>query len=465
MDKESHRTMNRYAILWAVLIGNIVGPLDGSMVNVILPTISNVFSVPMSVVQWVPILNLTAVSTTMILFGRLGDSIGYRKPFLWGLFLFCISSFVAGFSPTISFLIFLRAVQGVGASMIMSVVLAIITNVFPSEELGYAMGMSIFSISLGLVLGPFLAGFLTSYVSWRWAFFSDGVVALIGILFAIKYIPDFKGINLKIDYLGATLFCVSCASFLVSVSLLSSYGLNTTNKILLLAATFSFALFVYVEHKKPNPLVDLKLFKNVPFSFGLLASLFVFISQFMMTFLAPFHLQRLLSYPPHISGIIIAVFPAASMISSVFTQSLNKKIPDNLLAFSSALFSALGIALLAIVPLQASIIQIALGLATYGLGTGLFQSINSKAVMATLPEQYLGIGSSLLSMIRNMGMALGVALGGLALYSLVPRNIIGQYYFSQNDASVFLHGLRFAYLISSAFSLLASVFSLGATEK
>jgi len=142
----------------------------------------------MSVVQWVPVVNLTVVSATMLLFGKIGDAVGYRKPFLWGLWLFCAASFMAGFAPSITLLIILRAA------------------VFSPDELGRAMGINIFTVSLGLVIGPLLAGLLTNYLSWRWVFFVDGIVALIGIFLTAKYIPNFKGTVAKVDYLGAALF-------------------------------------------------------------------------------------------------------------------------------------------------------------------------------------------------------------------------------------------------------------------
>jgi len=126
---------------------------------------------------------------------------------------------MAGFAPSITLLIILRALQGLGASMIMSVVFAIITAVFPPDELGRAMGINIFTVSLGLVIGPLLAGLLTSYLSWHWVFFVDGIVALIGIFLTAKYIPNFKGTVAKVDYLGAALFFLFSSTLLLFVSL------------------------------------------------------------------------------------------------------------------------------------------------------------------------------------------------------------------------------------------------------
>jgi len=464
MVEQKHLPINRYAILWAVLIGNIVGPIDGSMINIILPTLSNAFSVPMSIVQWVPVLNLTVVSATMLFFGKMGDVVGYRKPFLWGLELFCAASFMAGFAPSITSLVIFRALQGLGASMIMSVVFAIITAVFPTEELGKAMGMNIFTVSLGLVIGPLLAGFLTSYMSWRWVFFVDAIVALTGLFLTLRYIPNFEGTAGKVDYWGAALFFVSSSTFLLLVSLSSNYGFNSVSQTLLLISIFSLLLFIFFEQRTPNALVNLKLFRDHSFSLGLIASMFTFISQFMMTFVLPFHLQRLLGYPPHISGLMITVFPLTSMISSLLSHSLSTRIADNILCFFGSIISAMGIALLAFSGLNTAFLQVVFGLAIYGFGTGLFQSINSKSVMVTLPDRYLGIGSAVLSMIRNMGMALGVALGSLTLYSFVPHTILSQSAFLEQDSLLFLQGLRYAYLFSACFSLLAAASSLLATH-
>jgi len=274
MEEQKSMSVYRYAILWAVLIGNIIGPIDGSMINVVLPTLSDAFSVPMSVVQWVPVVNLTVV--------KIGDAVGYRKPFLWGLWLFCAASFMAGFAPSITLLIILRALQGLGASMIMSVVFAIITAVFSPDELGRAMGINIFTVSLGLVIGPLLAGLLTNYLSWRWVFFVDGIVALIGIFLTAKYIPNFKGTVAKVDYLGAALFFLFSSTLLLFVSLFSTHGFSPFNQVLLTVSVLALI--------NPHALVNLKLFRNRSFSFGLIASFFTFVSQFIcpsISFAAP----------------------------------------------------------------------------------------------------------------------------------------------------------------------------------
>jgi len=327
------------------------------------------------------------------------------------------------------------------------------------------MGINIFTVSLGLVIGPLLAGLLTNYLSWRWVFFVDGIVALIGMFLTAKYIPNFKGTVAKVDYLGAALFFLFSSTLLLFVSLFSTHGFSPFNQALLTVSVLALILFIYLEQVNPHALVNLKLFRNRSFSFGLIASFFTFVSQFMMTFVLPFHLQRLLGYPPHISGLIVTVFPLMSMFSSLLSQFVNAKVSDNILCFISSVISALGIVALAFSGSDSSFLLVTFALVIYGFGTGLFQSINSKSVMVTLPDRYLGIGSAMLSMIRNMGMALGVALGSLTLYSFVPHTILGQSTFSISDGLLFLRGLRYTYLLSAGASVLAALSSLLATSE
>jgi len=149
---------------------------------------------------------------------------------------------------------------------------------------------------------------LTNYLSWRWVFFVDGIVALIGIFLTAKYIPNFKGTVAKVDYLGAALFFLFSSTLLLFVSLFSTHGFSPFNQVLLTVSVLALILFIYLEQVNPHALVNLKLFRNRSFSFGLIASFFTFVSQFMMTFVLPFHLQRLLGYAPHISGLIVTVF-------------------------------------------------------------------------------------------------------------------------------------------------------------
>ncbi|MGE5173929.1 MAG: MFS transporter, partial [Betaproteobacteria bacterium] len=183
----------RYAILAAVMVGNIMGPIDASIVNVILPTIAQYFGVGVSAAQWVPMIYLFTIGSLLMFYGRLGDIFGYKKIYLAGLAGFITASALCGFSPSLHWLIISRALQGLAAGMLMSMPFAIITTSFPPWERGKALGINAISISAGLALGPSLGGFLTSFLGWHFVFLINIPIGIAGLFWGSRIIPDVKG--------------------------------------------------------------------------------------------------------------------------------------------------------------------------------------------------------------------------------------------------------------------------------
>jgi len=170
---------NSLLILSAVMLGSFMGPLDGSIVNTVLPDITGYFQTDIALVQWVPTIYLLTISCLILLYGRLGDMIGYKKIFLYGLAAFTVASVLCGSSQSIWMLIAFRAIQGLAASMTMAVGISIVTAAFPPEERGKAMGIYAISIAVGLSLGPTLGGIIAEYSSWRYVFFVNVPITVV----------------------------------------------------------------------------------------------------------------------------------------------------------------------------------------------------------------------------------------------------------------------------------------------
>jgi len=200
---------SRYLVLATIMIGSIMGPIDASIVNTILPVIARSFNTSISMVQWVPMIYLLTISSLLLFYGRLGDLISYKKIYLWGLTGFTIASLLCALSPTIDYLVFFRGFQGVAAGMMMAVPYAIITSSFPVTERGKAFGINAISISAGLAIGPSLGGFVTFLWGWRSAFFINVPIGLIGIILTQKFIQESKGQSGRIDIAGAVTAFIS----------------------------------------------------------------------------------------------------------------------------------------------------------------------------------------------------------------------------------------------------------------
>lgn len=450
----------RYAVLAAVMLGGIMGPIDASIVNVILPSIAGYFDVPIATAQWVPLVYLLTISSLLLFYGRLGDIFGYRQIYFTGLACFTVVSAFCGLAPTITWLIIFRAIQGIGAGMMMAVPFAILTAVFPPQERGRALGINAISVSAGLALGPTLGGLLTSLWSWRLIFLINIPIGIVALIWAAQVVPELKGKPGRIDFAGAVTAFVCLFSFLFFINRLQQAGMGLQTGLALAAAIVAGACFIYIEKHAPQPMVDLVLFKNRAFSLGTTASLLNFASQYILVFLTPFYLQRVLHYPPDKVGFLMTCFPLTVMAVAPFSGNLSDRIGTRGLAATGAAICAAALAAMASLPVAAPALAVGWRLSFFGLGTGMFQSPNNSSVMGSVPRLYLGIASGILGTARNTGMALGIAAAGLVLYALVPPDVIAQQYLGGPESIFFLGGLKYAYLLGGFLSVLAALFSL-----
>jgi len=465
LEETASITGQRYRVLAAVMLGGIMGPIDASIVNVVLPTITGFFDASIATAQWVPLIYLLTISGLLLFCGRLGDIFGYKRVYLAGLACFVVTSGLCGLAPTIYWLIAFRAIQGIGAGMMTSVPFAILTAVFQPHERGRALGINAISISAGLALGPTLGGLLTSLWSWRLVFLINIPIGAIGLLWAIRFIPDLKGQQGRIDTAGAVSAFICLFSFLYFINQVQSTGMGLITGIAIIIAVIAGICFLYIEAHSPQPMVNLALFKNRTFKLGTISSLLNFVSQYIMVFLTPFYLQRVIHYSPDKIGLLMTCFPLAVMAVAPFSGTFSDRLGTREPAAAGAALCAAALAAMAFLPVSASAFTIGWRLAFFGLGTGMFQSPNNSAVMGSVPRPHLGIASGILGTARNTGMAMGIALAGLILYSVVPPSVIVQERLSGLEAVYFLGGLKYAYLFGAGLSVLAVIFSLMQTKR
>ena len=213
----------KWLILAAVMLGSFLGPLDASIVNTVLPSITQYFHTDVSIAQWVPTVYLLTISCLILLYGRLGDILGYRRIFLFGLAAFTVISLLCGLSQSIWMLIAFRALQGLAAGMIMAVSMAIITSSFPPTERGKALGIYAISIAAALGLGPTIGGAIAEHLSWRYVFFINIPIGIIALCCCYRVIP--QGVTKpgqRLDWYGT----MAAFIFLLSQSSIDLLGSN-----------------------------------------------------------------------------------------------------------------------------------------------------------------------------------------------------------------------------------------------
>jgi MFS family permease len=301
---------------------------------------------------------------------------------------------------------------------------------------------------------------VTSLSSWRYVFLINIPIGIAGLLWVHHIIPELKGQPGKMDTPGALAAFISLFFFLLFINRFQRLGFDDSVAIFILVATIAGVSFLWIEKKSSQPMVNLGLFGNLTFSFANISAVLNFMSQYMMVFVTPFYLQRVLQYPTRNVGLIMTSFPLAVMVVAPFSGSLSDRIGTRTLAFFGAALCALSLFLMSQLSASAGSINVMWRLALYGLGTGIFQSPNNSAVMGSSPRPYLGIASGILATGRSLGMVLGIATAGAVLYAFARPSILQKATLEPSEVLLFLSGLKHAYIVGGIATLFAAFTTL-----
>lgn len=412
----------KWVILQAVMLGTFMAPLDASIVNTVLPSFTTVFDVNISIVQWVPTAYLLTISSIILFWGRLGDIFGHKKIFLSGLLSFTCASFFCGLSTSIWMLIIFRTMQGIGAAMLMAVGPALVTKAFLPSERGKALGTFATSIAIALTLGPTLGGIIAEHTSWRVIFFINVPIGLVAILFGLKAIPPTDtNPNQKLDWHGAITAFIFLLSLLLYANRGMEWGWSSPFALGLLLSTGLFgSWFIRTELKVAQPMLNFNLFKIRNFTLGNTSLLLYFMVSFIFIFLMPFYLILVLKLPISQVGLIMATSPLVMLVISPISGTLSDYI-------GSRILSCLGLGICTISMLWLSTLsrhstpnEVIIRLLAFSFGASIFQTPNNSLIMGSVPKRYLGIASGMLANMRNLGMVLGIAVGGAVFYNIAP---------------------------------------------
>jgi len=457
MDKEKDKS--RWTILIIVLMSTFMSALDGSIVNVALPKMAKALNVTTSSIQLVAISYLIVIAGTVLIFGRLGDMLGKAKMFKFGMGLFTFGSLLCGITSSFPVLIMARVVQAIGAAGTMANNQGIITEIFPPNERGKALGFLGTSVALGSLVGPGLGGLIVGAASWEFIFLINVPIGIIALFYAIKLLPKGrKTVQGKMDGIGAILFMFTIVPLFVALS----EGLNSgfTDPIILTgfaASIISFIAFILVEKKKQNPLLQLQIFSNKLFSLSIFCGFITFVAIFCNNIILPFYLQDVMSYTPQHTGLILMVYPLLLTVVAPISGALSDKIGSEVLTFIGLVLISLGLILMSILNVDSTVLTMIIFIGIMSIGMGLFQSPNNSLIMSTVPKDKLGIAGSVNALVRNLGMVCGIALATTLLYSMMSSKIgyrVTDFVVGRNDA--FIYGMRIVYITAGVISLVGA---------
>ena len=404
----------KWYVLIAVAMGIFLATIDGSIVNVALPTLSQAFGTTFAAVQWVILAYLLTVATLLLGVGRLADMRGKKPIYLTGFVVFTTGSFLCALSPSVYYLIGFRVLQAVGASMVFALGIAIVTEAFPPTERGKAIGLAGSIVSIGVVIGPTLGGLLIDALSWHWIFLVNVPVGIIGTAMALRFVPDFRASNRqRFDYLGALTLCISLIGFLLALTLGQDTGFGAPLILGLFAIWAVFlVIFLIVELRSASPMVDLSLFGDTLFTSNLTTGFVAFVALSGMFLLLPFYLENMLGFDVRLVGVLLAVVPVALGIMAPISGVLSDRYGPQAIVVTGLLIMLLGFWSASTLTLNTSIFGYVLRMTPVGIGLGVFQSPNNSAIMGAAPRERLGVASGLLSITRTLGQVVGIAILG-----------------------------------------------------
>jgi len=405
----------RWVILVNIMLGSFMATLDSSIVNVALPTISQEFHIDLSTVQWLVTSYLLAICSFLPVFGRLADLWGRKNIFSTGILLFTLGSALCGLAGNIWFLVAMRVVQAIGASMLMSSNQAIIVSSFPLQERGRALGLSGTVVALGSLTGPVLGGFLVSWAGWRSIFYVNVPIGIVAYLAARLILQaDTETRKISFDWRGSVFFTLGLFGTLFAVN--NAHDFGWTSPTIFVSFILGIGLlvaFVYTQRRVAEPLIDFNIYRNRAFMFGNFSAFLNFFANYANTILMPFYLQHVLNYSTSRVGLTMAFFPICMAIVAPISGYASDKMGPLFLTTGGLLVKVGGFLYLLTVTVHSAFWQIVPGLVLLGVGTGMFQSPNNSSVMSAVRSDQIGIVNGLNALARNIGMILGASLSVL----------------------------------------------------
>lgn len=401
----------------AVAIGMLINVMDQSGINIALPRIADEFAADIPTVQWISLGYTLATSAMLMPMGRLSDMIGRKRVYLSGFALFVVLGAIGGTSQTLGVLITVKIAQGLASAGVQANSMAFITEVFPDNQRGKAMGMYMAIIGSGAILGPMVGGVLVTEYGWRSIFFAGIPVSLLAITAA--------GLVLKgrtesqragragssFDWAGAALS--SGALVVLLLAMTNGWKLGWTSLPIVTGFAASLLLvagFILWELRTREPMLDMSLFKNRVFSMAIGARFVSFLGGSAIFFLMPFYLIQVLGYEARIAAFLLVPGAIGMLILGPLSGRLSDRFGTRWPATLGMVSSAAAMFTLSTVGVHSPPWHIIVGMVLSGVGMGTFSSPNTSAIMGSLPRDKYGVVSGFVNLARTSANVSGVAL-------------------------------------------------------
>lgn len=406
----------RWWVLGAVECGNFVVYMDAFIVTLALPAMGAQFGVGIHEMKWVMLSYMIALTSSLLVAGRLGDWIGRRTITLIGMAGLVVGSLACFSASSLDALVNWRAVQGIGGALVLANVMAEITAVFPKAERRRAMAINASVLAMGQVVGLLVGGALIGAFGWRSIFLVIAGISLVGMALDAFILSDRgRPAGVRFDPLGALLSLPLIGIPFLLVEVMASRSSEGFPWWLLASGLGLLAVFLLVELRMAAPLLDPRLFRLRAFVCGSFAAAAYFVAAASCYFLVPLYAQAVLGLTPFQAGLVMLPLSVALTVASQVIGGLSRYISARVVASFGLLCTTGGVFALSFLGPAAAIIVLAGIVALVGAGGGLFHPPNNTSVLAAVPQAMLGSANGFFTMARNFGQALGVSLAAAFL--------------------------------------------------
>lgn len=456
---------SKWMVLASIATGAFMVFLDGSIVNIALPTLVNTFHTNFANTKWVVLIYFFTVTILLVPFGRLGDVIVKKKIYITGFVIFTIGSWLCGMANSLQYLNISRIIQGLGAAMITSLGFAIVTESFPLNERGKALGIVATVGSISFIAGPVLGGLLLDHFSWRYIFYINIPIGIFGIIMASRFILSDKTNTINMfDIKSAITLLIFISTLLMGITSIAKTGLNASSGALFAGSLITLTLFIILELNSSNPVMDLKLFKKRTYTIGLVTVISMFIAISGVLILLPFYLENILGFRSGKSGALIGVIPVFLGIASPISGFLADKFGTGKITIAGLLILIGGFIAASSLDSHTSVTDFIIRVLFIGLGIGFILTPATSAIMSSVPKERIGTSSGTLALFRTLGQALGVAI--LSAYWIRKTNIF--FDITKNEITAKIMALQSTFtfvIIISSFLLLLNIYGLFRAEE
>ncbi len=461
-------TMKRFEYKWIALlvttIGSLMVAIDSTIVILGLPSMIQDLHSNLVKMTWIIIGYLLVSTILQITFGRMADMFGRVRLYNIGFIIFTAGSALCGFAQTDTQLIIFRVVQGLGGAMLGANAMAIITEVFPANQRGQAMGFNAITWGAGSVLGPVLGGIILAVASWRWIFLVNLPIGVIATLAAYLLLHDIKP-NPKgeqFDIVGAIFFSIGLLGLLMGI--IGGIGANALAPQIVAPIGIGAAgmvAFIIWEQRAAFPMLDLHLFTSRTYTFSTLAATLQSLAVFAVNFLLIFYLQGVKGDSPILSALLILPLPLATSIIGPLSGRWADRIGGKIPATIGLLLQCAALLLLVMLTPSTPYILLAIALFLLGIGGGMFWSPNTSVTMNAAPANRLGVASATLNTMRNIGTVFSFAIALAVAAASMPPKLVNEVFLGTVGhlqpiiAQDFTEAMTKAFIASAIISLAA----------